>query len=56
MERTVREKEDMYTLLKCVIVLLKVERLDHLFGNAINDLAAAVDEVKTIGHEAKKEA
>lgn len=47
MERTLREKEDMYALLKCMLVLLKVERLDHLFNNAVNDIAAAIDEVKT---------
>lgn len=46
MERTRREKEDMYTLLKCMLVLLKIEKLDYLFNNAINDIAAAIDEVK----------
>jgi hypothetical protein len=56
MERTAREKEDMYALLKCMIVILKVERLDHLFGNAINDLAAATDEVKTIDYAQQEKA
>ena len=51
MERTIIEKANMYAVIKLMYAMMKMNGLDNMYGNAINDLQAAVDEVKTIEYE-----
>ena len=45
MTRTRKEIQDANALLKAMAVFLAANNMTHLFGNAINTIGAAIDEI-----------
>ena len=45
MTRTKKEIQDAVALLKAMAVFLAANNMNHLFGNALNTIGAAIDEI-----------
>ena len=51
MTRTQKEIQDANALLKAMAVFLAANNMTHLFGDALNTIGAAIDEI----HQEKKD-